>query len=366
MKITRRNFIGLGISSLILPIYKDFAFANLNLKTKKKSLLILIELRGGNDGLNTLIPYTNSVYYSQRPNISVKEFTKLNSNLALNRSLNDLLPLWNEKKLTFALGVGWAKPNRSHFKAMDQWSTGNQEGIGKGWVAKISDSIENQNYLISLGPTNSIALEGGVSNSLHFIGNENKIFEQLNYDESDIFKDRKILQKLIEIEKFSTNEIRKIKNKIKPLPSNIQIPKGSLSKQTSLALKLINTDSPPTFMHLEQGGYDTHNNQIARQNKKLSDLGSSIYALKRGAETLNKDLDLNIIITSEFGRRLKENGTKGTDHGSASIAILVGDSFKEKFLGKYPSLDNLDIRGDLIPNITPPLLYEYAQRKIWN
>ena len=147
MKITRRNFIGLGISSLILPIYKDFAFANLNLKTKKKSLLILIELRGGNDGLNTLIPYTNSVYYSQRPNISVKEFTKLNSNLALNRSLNDLLPLWNEKKLTFALGVGWAKPNRSHFKAMDQWSTGNQEGIGKGWVAKISDSIENQNYL---------------------------------------------------------------------------------------------------------------------------------------------------------------------------------------------------------------------------
>ena len=366
MKITRRNFIGLGISSLILPIFRDPAFANYNLKTKKKSILILIELRGGNDGLNTIIPYTNSVYYSQRPNISLKEFTKLNSSFALNTSLNDLLPLWHEKKLTFALGVGWSKPNRSHFKAMDQWSTGTLEGSGKGWIAKISDSIENQNYLISLGPTSSMALEGGVLNSLHFIGNENKINKQLSYEESELFKDRKTLQKLIEIEKFSTNEIRKIKNKIKPLPSNIQIPKGSLSKQTSLALKLINADITPSFIHLEQGGYDTHQNQTVRQNKKLSELASSIYALKRGAETLNKDLDLNIIITSEFGRRLKENGTKGTDHGSASISILVGDSFKEKFLGKYPSLDNLDARGDLIPNISPPFLYEYAQRKIWN
>ena len=365
MNITRRNFISIGIGSIILPIYKDFAFANSNLNTQKKPVLILIELRGGNDGLNTIIPYTNSIYYSQRPNISVNDFTKLNSNLALNRSLNDLLPLWNEKKLTFALGVGWAKPNRSHFKAMDQWSTGNAEGIGKGWIAEISDSIQNKHYLLSLGPTSSLALEGGVSNSLHFIGNENKIIGKINYEKSDLLKDRKNLQKLIEVEKFSNNEIRKIKNKIRPLPSNIKIPKGSLSKQTALALKLINTDSTPTFMHMEQGGYDTHQNQIIRQNKKLKELGSTIYALKRGAERLNKDLDLNIVITSEFGRRLKENGTKGTDHGSASISILVGDSFTEQFLGNYPSLDNLDLRGDLIPNISPTSLYEYAQRKIW-
>ena len=366
MKITRRNFIGLGISSLILPVYKDFTYANYIHNTQKKSVLVLIELRGGNDGLNTIIPYTNSVYYSQRPNISVKEFIKLNSNYALNKSLIDLLPLWKEKKLTFALGVGWDKPNRSHFKAMDQWSTGNPEGIGKGWIAKISDSINNQNYLLSLGPTSSMALEGGVSNSLHFIGNEKNIFKQLNYEKSDLLKDRKTLQRLIEIEKFSTNEILKIKNKVKPLPSNIEIPKGSLSKQTSLALKLINTDSPPTFMHLEQGGYDTHQNQKLRQNTKLKELGSTIYSLKKGAERLNKDLDLNIVVTSEFGRRLKENGTKGTDHGSASISFLVGDSFTDQFLGKYPSLDNLDSRGDLIPNISPTFLYEYAQRKIWS
>lgn len=366
MNISRRKFIGLSICGGIFTFYKDFAFANSILKNQKKPVLILIELRGGNDGLNTIIPYSNPIYFSKRPNISIKNFLKLNSNLALNPSLKDLLPLWNSKELTFALGIGWSQPNRSHFKAMDQWSTGNIDGTGKGWIAKISDSIKNKNYLLSLGPTSSIALEGGNSNSLHFIGNEQKIIQELNYQESALLKDRETLRNFIEIEKFSTNEILKIKNKIRKLPTNIQIPKGSLSKQTSLALKLINTESPPTFMHLEQGGYDTHQNQLMRQNKKLSELGSTIYALKKGAEKLNKDIDLNIVVTSEFGRRLKENGTKGTDHGSASVAILVGNSFKHQFLGTYPDLDNLDNRGDLIPNISPSFFYEYAQKKIWS
>ena len=281
MNISRRKFIGLSICGGIFPLYKDFAFANSILKNQKKPVLILIELRGGNDGLNTIIPYSNPTYFSKRPNISIKNFVKLNSNLALNPSLKDLLPLWDAKKLTFALGIGWSQPNRSHFKAMDQWSTGNIDGIGKGWIAKISDSIKNKNYLLSLGLTSSIALEGGNSNSLHFIGNEQKIIQELNYQESALLKDRETLRNFIEIEKFSTNEILKIKNKIRKLPTNIQIPKGSLSKQISLALKLINTESPPTFMHLEQGGYDTHQNQLMRQNKKLSELGSTIHALKK-------------------------------------------------------------------------------------
>ena len=210
-----------------------------------------------------------------------------------------------------------------------------------------------------------MALEGGMSKSLHFTENKNLIMKEINYKNKEILYKRELLKKYVSTENYSTNEILRIKNNINKLPPNIQIPKGNFSKQIALALKLINSDQTPTFIHLEQEGFDTHQNQVIKQNKKLKELGANIYALKRGAEKLNKDIDLNIIVTSEFGRRLKENSTRGTDHGNASIALLIGDSFDQKFLGSYPTLDNLDFRGDLIPNISPKFLYEYAKRKIW-
>ena len=99
--------------------------------------------------------------------------------------------------------------------------------------------------------------------------------------------------------------------------------------------------------------------------KKLKELSENIACLWSGAKKLRKDIDLNIVITSEFGRRLKENGSLGSDHGSASVALLIGDSFKDKFIGHYPDLNKLDNRGDLIPNLLPSDLYRYIKNKIW-
>ena len=365
MNLSRRNFLSLTLTSGLIALYNNKVFANSNFGTQKKKVLILIEMRGGNDGLNTIIPYKNSIYFSQRPNISIKKSLKLNSELALNPMMESLIPLWDKKQLTFALGVGWPNPNRSHFMAMDQWSTGNESGIGKGWLAKIADSINDQKYLLSLGPTSSNAIEGSKFNSLHFLGNEKKLFKDINYENPEITKNIKSLKRFLEIEEFSNQKIIELKDKVKKLPFDIMLPKGQLSKQTSTALKIINTDFPPSFIQMELGGFDTHQNQIIRQNRLLKELSENIFALKRGAEKLNKNVELNIVVTSEFGRRLKENGSKGTDHGSASIAFLIGDIFKEKFVGKYPDLNNLDERGDLIPNLYPNDLYGYIQKKIW-
>ena len=365
MKLSRRDFIGLTLTSGLYALYNNQILANSNLGIKKQKVLVLIEMRGGNDGLNTIIPYRNSIYFSQRPNISIKNSLRLNTELALNPMMTSLMPLWEEKKLTFVLGVGWPNPNRSHFMAMDQWSTGSESGIGKGWLAKISDLIKNEKYLLSLGPTGSNAIEGSKVNSLHLLGNEKKLLNNPNYENIEIANTRKSLKKFLEIEKFSMNKIVELKNKMQKLPSYIKLPKGQLSKQTSTALKIINTDSPPSFIQMELGGFDTHQNQIKRQNKLLKELSENISFLKRGAEKLNKNVELNIVVTSEFGRRLKENGSKGTDHGSASIAFLIGDIFREKFIGEYPDLNNLDERGDLIPNLYPNDLYGYIQNKIW-
>lgn len=365
MKFSRRNFIGLTLTSGVFALYNNQIFANSNFGIKKQKVLVLIEMRGGNDGLNTIIPYRNSIYYSQRPNISIKNSLKLSTELALNPMMGSLMPLWEEKKLTFVLGVGWPNPNRSHFMAMDQWSTGSESGIGKGWLAKISDSIKNEKYLLSLGPTGSNAIEGSKNNSLHLLGNERNLSRDYSYENIKISNNMKSLKKFLEIERFSTHKIIELKNKMKKLPFDTKLPKGQLSKQTTTALKIINTDFPPSFIQMEIGGFDTHQNQIIRQNRLLKELSENILALKRGAEKLNQDVELNIVVTSEFGRRLKENGSKGTDHGSASIAFLIGDIFKENFIGKYPDLNDLDTRGDLIPNLHPNDLYGYIQNKIW-
>ena len=365
MNLSRRNFLSLTLSSGLIALYNNKVFANSNIGRQKQKILILIEMRGGNDGLNTIIPYKNTIYFSQRPNIAINNSLKLNSELALNPMMESLIPMWKEKQLTFALGVGWPNPNRSHFMAMDQWSTGKESGVGKGWLAKISDSISNKKYLLSLGPTGSNAIEGSNVNSLHFLGKEKNSFSNSSYINNEILKNRNSLKTFLEIDQFSTKKIIDLKKNLKKLPNNIERPKGKLAKQTSTALQIINTDSPPTFIQMELGGFDTHQNQITRQNKLLKELSENIYFLKNGAEKLNQNIELNIVITSEFGRRLKENGTNGTDHGSASVAFLVGDNFNEQFIGKYPDLNKLDNRGDLIPNISPSNLYDYIQKKIW-
>ena len=365
MNLTRRKFLSLALTSGLIALYDNQVFASSNIGRQKQKILILIEMRGGNDGLNTIIPYKNKIYFSQRPNIAINNSLKLNSELALNPMMESLIPMWKKKQLTFALGVGWPNPNRSHFMAMDQWSTGKESGVGKGWLAKISDSIKNEKYLLSLGPTGSNAIEGSNVNSLHFLGKEKNSFSNSSYINDEILKNRNSLKIFLEIDQFSTKKIIDLKKNLKKLPNNIELPKGQLAKQTSTALQIINTESPPTFIQMELGGFDTHQNQITRQNKLLKELSENIYFLKNGVEKLNKNIELNIVVTSEFGRRLKENGTNGTDHGSASVAFLVGDAFNKQFLGKYPDLNNLDNRGDLIPNISPSNLYDYIQKKIW-
>ena len=366
MELSRRNFLNLFISASLLPIYSKFIFAEEKYKTGKKTILILIELRGGNDGLNTIIPFKNPIYFSQRPNIAVNEPLKLNSELALNPYMKELLPLWEERKLTFALGVGWPNTNRSHFKAMDQWSTGNENGVGDGWLAKLSKSIKNDQSLLSLGPTGSKSVEGAYVNTLNIIGNLRNQNERQNYGTHEIYNNRKVLEQFLKVDEFSSREINRIRNEIKIIPKEIRIPRGKFSKQTEMALKIINTNNPPAFIQMELSGFDTHQNQINRHNKRLKELSENIYVLKKGAEKLKKNVDLNIVVTSEFGRTLKENGSLGTDHGNASIALLIGDVFKDQFIGYYPDLNNLDSRGDLIPNLFPINLYRYVADKIWN
>ena len=128
---------------------------------RRRHVLVLLELRGGNDGLNTLVPFRDPLYRAARPSLALQDALPLTDTLGLHPALAPLLPLWQQKRLGFAQGVGWSRPNRSHFKSADQWATANPSGEGPGWLASAFDQRRSTGPLVALDPAGSSAMEGG-------------------------------------------------------------------------------------------------------------------------------------------------------------------------------------------------------------
>jgi uncharacterized protein (DUF1501 family) len=166
-----------------------------------------------------------------------------------------------------------------------------------------------------------------------------------------------VLRQLLKLEQAGQREIERLRRELAPLPAGVEIPRGGLGEQEALALWLIGSGSCPPVLQLAQGGYDTHAQQAARHGRVLAELGAALPAFAAGLERLTQRPAVRLLAVSEFGRRLQENGSRGTDHGSASLALLLGDGLRESLIGSYPSLRELDGWGDLIAGISPPDLY---------
>ncbi len=356
-KLQRRQFLQLA---LLTSASVSFGWPNYSKANKRKGTLIWLELRGGNDGLNTVIPYKEEAYELLRPNLRIEDRIPITNELAFHPALAGLLPLWEAKQLSLALGVGWTEPNRSHFKATDQWATASKDGEGIGWLAKAIDSQNLKYPLIGLGPTGSRAMDGGESIALQFSKADFKKNTSSFKEIDDLFLQRPLLKKLLSLEKRSLEALSQLKKELPKLPKSLDLPRNSLGNQFALALQLVGSPNPPPFIQMEHSGYDTHINQKQRQGKLLKELSDGLVAFHKGLMAFPRRSVVTILITSEFGRRLAQNGSGGTDHGSSSIALLLGDQLPYSILGNYPSLKILDNRGDLISSLAPPELYQIA------
>ena len=330
-------------------------------KQNRRSVFVLLELRGGNDGLNTIAPVSDPLYKQARPSIHLdpEEALPLNDGLALHPALSPLLPLWKRRRLTLALGVGWKNPNRSHFKASDQWATASKSGDGPGWLSNVLDKKNDLGPLLALGPAGCRAMEGGDALALQLSPAELRGRQEKNRFSVQT-KGNAALRQMLELEEASYKHLKRIRREMAPVPPQLVLPKSTLGKQVGLALQLIGGNYCPPILQLAQGGYDTHFRQVDRHSKCLKELAEALNAFAFGLDKLSNRPEVTLLVVSEFGRRLRENGSGGTDHGSASIAILFGEHLPDEFIGNYPSLSQLDERGDLIPEISPPDLYRKA------
>jgi uncharacterized protein (DUF1501 family) len=320
-------------------------------------VLVWLELRGGNDGINTVIPFRDRLYQKARPSLAISDGPALNRDLILHPALAPLQPLWQARRLAIALGVGWPQPNRSHFRAMDQWATANPSGDGIGWLAAGLDRQRRSGPLVALGPSGSRGIEGGKSPSLQMAPAQLAAAADSDLDPSRA-GNNPVLRKILELNQTGHRELVRLRDGLAPLPNGVTLPRSAIGQQVGLALRLIGARQAPPVLQMAHGGFDTHASQATRQARALEELADALAVFDKGLAALPRRPQVTVLVTSEFGRRLQENQSGGTDHGSASVALLLGDHLPDPILGAYPSLDRLDDRGDLTPTLAPTRLYE--------
>lgn len=335
VEITRRKLLQSIMAFAALP--PGFAMAESQTSTRR---LILIELAGGNDGLNTVIPYTQKRYYEARPVLAIKrdDIVMLNDQLGLHPELAPLLPAWKNDELHIALGVGYPDPNRSHFRSSDIWHTasGSDQVLKRGWLAD------------GFAPDRSAAFSAeGIafgSNYGPFLGSS----QSLVLDNPDTFvkqarlmrpvqarSDNAALNHVIGVRQQIAHALKDVKAAIDSR-NDAKIKGSKLHKQLVIISDMIAFGAHVPVYKATLTGFDTHFHQPNRHKGLMIDLGTELAGLRERLKA-SGEWDNTLVMTySEFGRRPAENGSRGTDHGTAAPVLLMGGSLNGGFSGQQP------------------------------
>ena len=370
--VTRRKFLQLtsgavavGAAAPLLSIDQIAQAAIDRPLPANTPILVVITLYGGNDGLNTVIPYTDPIYYSSRPDISYKatDVLPLDAELALNPAMKGLKTLWDQKKVAIVRGVGYPNPDRSHFSSMAKWQTASPvKHISTGWLGRWVDSQPEDSMLaISLGSVLPPLLAGAKrSGSALPLGGlvipKGDLAAQCMKLSKPVKKDSKLMAAAA----TSMRNLFSVSTSVQPVlkapaPVDPDLPtvnggnaggESNLAQQLDVVSKLIAAGSPTKVWSVSLGGFDTHANEANAQALLLGTVSDSLTRFMGQLKSTTRSNDVTIVVYSEFGRRVVGNGSEGTDHGTSGPMFVIGNSVKGGFYGEQPSLKNL-VKGDL-------------------
>ena len=370
--LTRRKFlqltsgaIAVGAAAPLLSINEIAQAAIDRPMPPGTPILVIVTLYGGNDGLNTVIPYTDPIYFASRPDISYKPETllPLDSELALNPAMKGIKALWDQKKVAIVRGVGYPNPDRSHFSSMAKWQTASPiKNVNTGWLGRWIDTQEEDPMLaISLGSVLPPLLAGAKrSGSALPLGGLVIPRGSLATECLKLSKVSKQDSKLMAAAATSMRNLFSISTNVQPLlkkpaPTPIDLPTinggnaggdSNLAQQLDVVAKLIAAGSPTKIWSVSLGGFDTHANEANAQAALLGAVSDSLSRFMSQMKTTSRGNDLTVMVYSEFGRRVVGNASQGTDHGTSGPMFMIGNSVKGGFYGEQPSLKNL-YKGDL-------------------
>jgi uncharacterized protein (DUF1501 family) len=363
---SRRTFLKnsavIASSSILVPRFLTAAEENMITDYHGKKLVV-VQLNGGNDGLNTFIPYRNDIYYQLRPSLGIDplQVIQITDELGMNAGLQALQPLYDNGELVIINNVGYPNPDRSHFRSMDIWQSASDSHVymKTGWLGRMLDA----SCPPDAGPY--FGLESSEMLSLALKGNRMKgmaveDINRLNRISKDPFLDDittvhysqgDTLDYLYKTLSDTKRSVAYLKEKADLYKSSIIYPQNELADNLSGIAQLINAGAETKVYYASISGFDTHANQKVQQDNLLERVSQSLAAF---IEDLRKGDQLDstlVMVFSEFGRRVKENGSRGTDHGTANNVMILGGNLKKSgFLNPGPDLMNLE-DDDLIYSI---------------
>ena len=368
MLIKRRNFLktaSLATASLWMPRFLQ-TYAQPGSLTPNGKILVVLQLSGGNDGLNTVVPTRNDVYYRERPRIALarNETLRLTDDAGLHPALKVFKSLYDGGELSVLHNVGYPNPDRSHFRSMDIWHSASpaNEYWQTGWLGRYLDAqcagAENGRQcmapMIEIDDTLSLALKGERQKGLAtqdprqlFSTAHSPYFTDYLAAQGSHAHDGSPLGYLYKTMAETIHSADYLFEKSRVKPSTANYPATGLGKQLKTVASLILGDAETSVYYLSLGSFDTHVNQEGQQKRLFAELDGALAAFSADLKNQGRWNDVLIVTFSEFGRRVAQNASGGTDHGTANQLFFLGGGLREKgLLNPMPDLTDLD-EGDL-------------------
>jgi uncharacterized protein (DUF1501 family) len=344
---------------------------------RKPPTLVVLQLTGGNDALNTVVPYGNPLYYDQRPTVRVPEdqVLPIDDDYGFHPSMAVLKPFWDQGKMAIVNGIGYPKPDYSHFRSMDIWYTAQPETMATdGWLGKLVRDLDPQadNVLTAVsfgrGLPRALSLAGvpvasvaeldsyGLLTNLSSVQRQAAL-EVFSWMYDDDWNDQglppvetrpspdpvgEVLRYMGQTGLDAQKGATILRTAVERYRSSVSYPKTSIGQSLRGVAQVKLADLGTRVFYTAHNGFDTHGTQLAVHAQLWREVSEAVAAFFADLRTHEAADDVIMLLWSEFGRRVRDNGS-GTDHGAGGIAFVLGDAVKGGMYGEYPSLHHGDL-----------------------
>jgi uncharacterized protein (DUF1501 family) len=357
----RAGLYGVGVSTALPSLFHQISqthaaeAAGGNDKHPKR-IMVVVELMGGNDGLNTVVPHSQDEYYRARPNLAIKksDVLRLDDQFGFHNGCTGMESLFKDGKLAIVHGCGYPDPNLSHFTASSWWHSAVPHGSdAHGWIGRFADANQPkaiENYITNIAKRQSFAVNSAVHSPVVFsdperfgrIGTEaqQKVFQTFG---SAVESQNPSLNFINTVSQTATSGATMVKNACSEYKTLVDYgSNNNLTVDLKKVTAMINADLPTRIYYVSLGGFDTHAAQASSHNLLMMYLSDALRGFMEDIERIGRADDVAMMVFTEFGRRVQENASGGTDHGTAGPMYLLGNNIKGGFHGEHPSLTDLD------------------------